>query len=88
MSLHKQIDLVMSTVVKSTDKIYEGDRKSETADPNISYIRVVRMFATTADFKDMMKQLKKGGVSKENSKFCCVAYSFYFIVFTCIRLSI
>ncbi|XP_052082223.1 uncharacterized protein LOC127719906 [Mytilus californianus] len=61
MSLHKQIDLVMTTILKNTDKIYEENSKSDLTG-KLSYIRVVRMFATTVDFKEMMKNLKNGGI--------------------------
>ncbi|CAG2231085.1 unnamed protein product [Mytilus edulis] len=61
MSLHKQIDLVMTTILENTDKIYEENSQSDLTG-KLSYIRVVRMFATTVDFKEMMKNLKNGGI--------------------------
>ncbi|VDI75050.1 Hypothetical predicted protein [Mytilus galloprovincialis] len=61
MSLHKQIDLIMTTILENTDKVYEENSQSDLTG-KLSYIRVVRMFATTVDFKEMMKNLKNGGI--------------------------
>ena len=55
MSLQKQIDLIMTTILKNTDKIYEenpDDNYRANCTNRLSYIRVVRMFTTTVDFKD------------------------------------
>ena len=98
MSLQKQIDLIMTTILKNTDKIYEenpGDNYRVDGANRLSYIRVVRMFTTTVDFKDMMKKHKKGGIEGGHGLYlfvviksvsdCCLTLSEKFVSYIMVR---
>jgi nitrous oxidase accessory protein NosD len=67
----KQIDLIMTTILKNTDKIYEenpDDNYRANCTNRLSYIRVVRMFTTTVDFRDKHNDKTKERHKLQESK--------------------